>query len=228
MAKNRVTRKHLLKAPDEFLTTTAKGINWAKENTRSLIIGTSLFFGVVLFVSFYTYFQERRNNTAEVVLGAALARYQTQIEAQDPSAALASVRSDFESLIGSYGSLPAGRLGSLIFGHICLAARAYDEAIAHYQVSLSHFGAESSLGNVILNGLATAYQQKGDYPGAVEQFKKVAAGVSPVLKDAALFNLGRLYEQLGQVEARQKVYRQLEADFPGSMYANLVKEKITG
>jgi tetratricopeptide (TPR) repeat protein len=226
MAKNRVTRKKLLKEPDEFLTTAGKLIRWARENTRSLIVGACIFFGVVFFISFYSFFQQNRANAAETLLGQALAKYQTEIEAKDPSAALAATRSDFEALLASYGDRSAGRLGTVIFGHICLAGQAYEDAIAQYQKSLSYFGDDSSLYNVILNGLGTAYQQKGEYPRAVAYFKQLAAGSSAVLKDAALFNLGRLYGQLGQTEESRKVYQQLSTEFPQSMYANVVKEKV--
>ena len=136
------------------------------------------------------------------------------------------MRSDFDALLASYGSLPAGRLGAVLYGHICLAGGAYDDAIAHYQESLAKFGPESSLGNVILNGLGTAYQQKGDYPRAVTYFKQIVDGSSAVLKDVALFNLGRLYGQLGQTEESRKSYQQLSTEFPQSMFANVVKEKI--
>jgi len=226
MAKNRLTRKQLLKEPDEFLTTASKLIRWAKENTRSLIVGACIFFGVVLFISFYIYFQQDRANKAETLLGQALAKYQTEMETQDASAALAAARSDFETLLSSYGGLSAGRLGTLIYGHICLAGQAYDDAISLYQKALTNFGIESSLHNVILNGLGTAYQQKGEYPRAVDYFKQLVDSPSPVLKDVALFNLGRLYGQLGQTEESRKAYQKLSSEFPQSMYANVVKEKV--
>ncbi len=228
MAKNRVKRKQLLKEPDEFLSTAAKLIRWAKENTKSLIVGACAFFVVVLLISAYGYFHQRRANTAHTLLGQALVNYQTEIETKDAPAALAAARSDFQAVLESYGDLSAGKLGSVLYGHICLAGQAYDDAISQYQNALTYFGAESSLHNVILNGLGTAYQQKGEYPRAVEYFKQLAAGSSPVLKDVALFNLGRLYGQLGQTEESRKVYRQLSTEFPQSMYANVVKEKVTG
>ena len=226
MAKNRVTRKQLLKEPDEFLTTTARIIDWSREHFKPLIIGTVIFFGLLLGISLYTYFQKQRNNTAEAMLGQALTRYQTQVESKKPSEALTEVRGDFEKLINSYGGVPAGRLGELLFADISLAGGAYDDAITYYKQALAHFGPESALGNIILNGLGTAYQQKGDYSQAVAQFQKIADGASLVLKDAALFNLGHLYKQLGQAEQSRKAYQELEAGFPESMYAPMVKGDI--
>lgn len=226
MAKRRVTRKQLLKEPDEFLTTADKIIGWAKANTKSVIVGCCIFFGVVLLVSGYAYVRQHNASEAENMLAQALASYQSEIETKDGAAALAASRSAFDALLSSYGDYASGRLGTVIYGHICLAGQAYDDAIGEYKKALTYYGADSSLHNVILNGLGAAYQQKGDYLQAVVYFKQLADGSSPVLKDVALFNLGRLYSQLGKPEESQKVYQQLSSEFPQSMYAAVAKEKV--
>jgi tetratricopeptide (TPR) repeat protein len=228
MAKNRIKRKQLLKEPDEFLTISDKLIGWAKDHTRSVIWAGAALLVLVIGFSSYAYVHKRQANAAEIMLGQAVAKYQSALEAKDAVAAMAAVKGDFDTLIASYGKLPGGRLGNLIYGHICLAGQAFDDAIAHYSAALSYYGAESALGNIILNGLGTAYLQKGEYPAAVEQFKKMVANTSTVLKDNALFNLGYLYKQLGQAEESQKAYQQLSTDFPQSMYAALAKEETAG
>ena len=228
MAKNRVTRKQLLKEPDEFLNSTGRLIEWARGNAKSLLWGGVIFLALVILSSAYGYFQARWANAAEVMLGQALAKYQNEIQTKDAQAALAVVRSDFDTLLNSYGSQPAGRLGEVIYGNVCLAGQAYDDAIAHYTSALTTFGADPSLSNIILNGLGTAYLEKGDYTQALEQLKKIADGSGSVFKDAALFNLGRLYTQLGKTEEGRQAYERLSADFPQSMYADLAKEQTAG
>jgi tetratricopeptide (TPR) repeat protein len=227
MAKNRVTRKQLLKEPDEFISITTQMIDWGKEHTRFLIVGTCVLLAVAASISIYMVHRQRRADAAETLLGQALTKYQTTMGTKDAADALTAVRSDFDTLLASYGNLPAGRLGTVIYANICLAGQDYNEAIAHYQESLLHFGVESSLSNVILNGLGTAYQQKGEYNRAVSYYKQIANGANTVLKDAALFNLGRLYGQLGQADESRKAYERLGVEFPQSMYADLVKGKAS-
>ncbi len=228
MAKKRVTRKQLLKEPDEFITTTGRLIGWAKENTRTLICGVSLFFGLVLVIAGYGVFKAHQASKAEDALSQALVKYQAASGDNQEIKALSTVRADFDALLNDYSRQPAGRVGRIIYGHYCLAGEAFDDAIKHYQMALAHFENDPSLSNVILNGLGSAHQQKGEYEQAMTYYKKIAAGTNPVLKDAALFNLGQLHEQMGETAERQKVFEQLGTDFPDSFYANLVREKAGG
>jgi tetratricopeptide (TPR) repeat protein len=223
MAKNRVTRKQLLKEPDEFITTASRVMGWARENTRNVVVGTCVLLGVAALLSIYSYHRQSRADAAETLLGNALGKYQTTMDDKGATAALEAVRDEFDELSASFGGTPAGRLGEVIYGNICIAGQDYDDAVVRYKKSLAKFGTESSLSNVILNGLATAYQQKGDYNQAVSFYKQMADGTRRVLKDAALFNLGRLYSQLGKEEESRNAYERLGNEFPQSMYADLVK-----
>ena len=223
MAKNRVTRKQLLNEPDEFITTANRILGWAKENTRTLVVGGCVILIVAAMLSVFGYHRQARAQAAETRLGQVLAKYKTTMDAKDPTAALEEVRSEFDELSASYGNTPAGRLSTVMYGNICIAGLDYDDAVTQYEKSLNYFGPASSLGNLILNGLATAYQQKGDYNQAVSYYKQMADGTGTVLRDAALFNLGRLYGQLGQAEDSRQAYERLAAEFPQSMYAKLVK-----
>ncbi len=228
MAKKKVTRKQLLKEPDEFITTTGRLIGWARENTRVLIYGGGLFFGLVIVIAVYGVIDSHRASRSEAALSQAMATYQAQSVDNQAVRALEAVRSDFDALLRDYANQPAGRLGRVIYAHYCLAAEAFDDAVKHYQTALSHFDADPSMSNVILNGLATSYQQKGDYAQAMTYYNRILAGTNPMLKDAALFNLGRLHEQMGEMAEGQKVFDQLTADFPDSFYANLARERTGG
>lgn len=226
MAKKRVTRKQLLKEPDEFITTTGRLIAWSKENSKALGIGTSVFFGFVIAVSLYAFIDQKRSATAQMMLGQALAKYQTEAGDKDGASAMSAVSGDFDELIKSYGGQPAGKLGRLFLGHIGAIAKDYDTAIEYYQKALQDYGGESSLRNIIHNGLASAYQQKGDYPKAIEHYQAIADGTDSVLKDTALFNLGKLLGQLGKAEESRQAYQKLNDQFPDSTLANIARERI--
>ena len=228
MAKKKVTRKQLLKEPDEFITTTGKLIEWSRQNTKPLTIGAALFLVVIIGLSAYLYFTEKRSMRAQVLFSHAVTKHQAQENQTSSTAALSAVSADFDTLTTTYGSLPAGKLGRIYYGHISSAALDYDKAIEQYQKALGDYGDEPVLSNIILNGLATAYHQKGKYPEAIAYYKRIADGSASTLKDAALFNLGKLHGQLGQSEESRKAYERLSTEFPNSFYVNMVNEKIAG
>ena len=226
MAKKRVTRKKLLKEPDEFITTTGRLVSWAQENAKALGIGTTLFFGVILAVSIYAFVNEKRSTAASLMFGEAVLKYQTEAGKQDGVGALSAVSGDFDALVDAYGGQPAGKFGRLFYGHMGTMANDYDKAIEYYQKALEDFGGDVSLSNIIHNGLGSAYQQKGDYPKAIEHFQKVAESTESALKDVALFNLGKLFSQLGKQDESRQSYQRLKDEFPNSTYAGIAREKI--
>ena len=225
MAKKRVTRKQLLKEPDEFITTTGQLISWAKENAKALGIGSALFFAVIIAVSIYVFVNEKRTTAAHLMFGQAVMKYQTEAGTKDGLSAMTAVSGDFDALIDAYAGLSAGKLGRLFYGHMGTMADDYDKAIEYYQRALDDYGFDASLGNIIHNGLASAYQQKGDYPNAVQHYRKIADSRGSVLKDAALFNLGKLLGQLGKQEESRQAYQRLKDEFPESTYAGIAREK---
>jgi tetratricopeptide (TPR) repeat protein len=226
MAKKRVTRKQLLKEPDEFITTTGKLIGWAREHTKQLLVGGGLFLGLLIFVAAFGYYQQKRSDAAILIYGQAMAKYREAGGEKEPAAALAAAQSDLERLTSEYGGQPAGKLGRLVYGNLSLAAQARDEAVAIYTSALKDFGSDISLANFIYNGLGTAHSQKGDFTAAIGYYEKIVSSTSPVLKDSALFHLGRLYGAMGQSDKSQEAYRQLGTDFPDSMFAEMAKDKI--
>lgn len=226
MAKKRVTRKQLLKEPDEFITTTGKLIGWAREHTKQLMVGGGLFVGLLILVASYGYYQKNQSDAAILLYSQAMAKYQNAGGEKEPATALAAAQSDLERLTSDYGGQPAGKLGRIMYANLSLAAEARDKAVAIYTSALKDFGSDISLANFICNGLGAAYSQKGDFPAAIENYEKIVSSTSSVLKDAALFHLGRLYEDMGQSDKGQDAYRQLSTDFPDSMFAEIAKDKI--
>ena len=111
MAKKKLTRKELLKEPDEFLTLTEKLLNWIKQNPKPLVVGGCGLLLVILIVFGYIYYQNNRARVPAELLGQDLSRYQQLTGETDAEKALATVAPDFDRLIDKFGSQPAGKLG---------------------------------------------------------------------------------------------------------------------
>ena len=59
-------------------------------------------------------------------------------------------------------------------------------------------------------------------------FERIANSDNPVAQDVALFNLGRLYAELGDADKSRTAYRRLISEFQESVYYELVNEKLAG
>ncbi|MDH3886527.1 MAG: tetratricopeptide repeat protein, partial [Desulfobacterales bacterium] len=101
------------------------------------------------------------------------------------------------------------------------------KAIALYKRSLNDFKDHPMVYNLILSGLGYAYQQMGDNSNAAMYFEKVASATDSNNRDEALFNLGMLYETLGDTDKSHQAFKQFLSSYPNSMYFDIVEEKLS-
>lgn len=226
MAKKKVTRKQLLKEPDEFITLSSKVIQWCRQYPKQLTYGIGAVIAVIVILVGVKTFNDHRSRAAAELLSKGL--NQIRIAEKENTDQIGAMAEPLDQLITSYGGQPAGRLGRIIYAHVQLTNGDADKAIELYQNALKDFKQDPSLVNIIYNGLASAYEKKGMTGEAIEQFEKIAQAEGKVLKDRALFHLGRLYRLNNEMEKSQQAYSQLLSDFPESIYAPVAKELNIG
>ena len=95
-----------------------------------------------------------------------------------------------------------------------------------YDQALSDFRDEPFLKNLVLASLGYAHIRQTDYPEAVKFFEMVAQAPGSAMADEALFNLGELYATMGQYEKSKDAYNKILTNHAGSMYVDMVKEKV--
>lgn len=222
MARKKVTRKQLLKEPDEFITLTSKVIQWCRQYPKHLTYGIGAVVAVIVVLVAVKTINDYRSRAAAELLSQSLSQVKaTEKEGFGP---IAGMGDNFDKLIASYSGQPAGRLGRLIYAHVQLTGGAPDKAIDLYQKALKDFKQDPSLVNVIYNGLASAYEQKDATGEAIAYFEKISQGDDKLLKDRALFHLGRLYRLNNEMEKSQQAYSRLVSDFPDSIYTPMAEE----
>lgn len=223
-----MTRKELLKEPDEFITFTGRTISWAKANTKALTYGGYGLLAALLLIIGYGYYQDNRSKVSSELLGESLLRYQDLAGIGDLTQALTDVGPEFDRLVDKFSGQPAGRLGILFYAHYNLAGQTPEKAVDLYRLALKRFNDDPSLTPVILHGLASSLESAGAVGEAIETYEKLALLKTKVYLDSALFHLGRLYASEGQAEKSREMYQRLNADFPDSNYTRLAREKATG
>ena len=132
------------------------------------------------------------------------------------------------SLSEKYSGTRGGKLAGVIYANICYNIGDFDRAIQLYKSALKDFEDDVSLKDFVLIGLAYSYEGKKDYPAAIKFFEDIVSSPDAIMKEEALFGLGRIYAEAGSPDKSLKSYKQIIADYSDSIYYKLAKEKITG
>jgi len=226
MAKKRVTRKQLLKEPDEFITFTGKLIRFGRAHQKELTYAVCAFFIIVIAVTAFRYFSNRAEDVASNLLKQAMQKYETRRNDTDAVKAFNEVGPQFERILEKYSNKSAGKMAGVIYANLNYEAGNTDTAINLYEEALKDAAASKRYRNLILSSLGYAYEKKNDLSVAVDYFQQIAEGNDTVVKDEALFNLGRLYEQMGEIDKSAKAFNRLVSEFQDSIYFDLANEKI--
>ncbi len=226
--KQKKTRKELLKEPDEFMTLTGKVIGFAVDHKTQLTYGLGIVLALVIIISGIRFFSIRAEKNAALMLSQSLAAYENLKNQKSPEELYSAVSGGFKNIVQKYGGKDSGRLARLVYANICYDAGRYKEAIELYDAALKDFETHAMIYSQILNNLGYAYEQQKDYAAAVNYFEKISEAPQQILRDEALFSLGRLYAKLGQPEKSKAAYQKIVSDYPDFIYIDMVKEQISG
>jgi tetratricopeptide (TPR) repeat protein len=228
MAKKKVTRKELLSTQDEFITFSTRLLQFVVKYKLQIAGVFGAVLALIIVFSGLRYFSNKAEDKAFAALEQGIIQYETAVKQGGPQKGFEAARKDFQPLLEKYSRKKAGKLARVYYANICYKAGEFDQAIALYKKGLEDFEDNEILKAMILSGLGYNYESKKDYQAAVRQFEIIASTPQAIMKDEALFNLGRIYAEIGQPAKSMEAYNKLVADYPDSMYYDLVKEKISG
>ena len=218
MARQRITRKELLKEPDQFLTQSALAFEWVKNHVREIaygVIGLVVLIGLVIA---WTSWQRGRQQHAAVMLHQALKLIETPapqanqtapVPAPDSAKAIEKLREITES----YGGTPAGIQAYWHLGHLYFEKGDAQAALAAYQQARDRFPRKNQL-SVTLAALNVGYAQEatGACEQAISSYESVQQSSFAWLHGEAYLGMGRCYEASGAKDKAIEVYDRALAD----------------
>jgi tetratricopeptide (TPR) repeat protein len=230
MAKKRVSRsrKRDLDKPDEFISFWTKVFGWISEYKLIFSSALGVMIVVIIVIMGMIYFIKKSEDKAFALLQQGIINYQTKLKTNTPEKAYLDAEKDFQLIMDKYSNRAGGKLAGFIYANICYTEKDYDKAIELYNQSLPNFNGELFIKDLILNGLGYTYKAKKDYKTAAQYFEIIASDPDYTIKDEALFNLGELYAAMGDQDKSTTAFKQIISDHSGSMYIELVKERVTG
>jgi tetratricopeptide (TPR) repeat protein len=227
MAAKYKTRKELLKKPDEFITLTGKAITFARDYQNQIFYAFCTILVVIIIFLGYRYFTQRAEVKAFSMLQQTQSEYQTLKAASSAPEAYSKVAEAFQRILKKYGGNAGGKLARVIFANISYDADQYDKAIALYKQSLEDFKDDKAVYHLILSSLGYAYQQMDDTQNAVVYFERAATAEDSLVREEALFNLGWVYQKLGEAAKSEQTLRTILDDYPNSIYFDMVQEELS-
>jgi predicted negative regulator of RcsB-dependent stress response len=218
VARQRITRKELLKEPDQFLTQSALAFEWVKNHLREIAYGVIGLLVLIGLIVAWTSWQRSRNQHASVMLHQALKLIETPepqanqtapVPAPDSAQAIEKLREITES----YGGTPAGTQAYWHLGHLYFEKGDAQAALAAYQQAHDQFPRTQPL-SVTLAALNTGYAQEatGAYQQAISSYASVQQSPFAWLHGEAYLGMGRCYEASGAKDQAIDVYNRALAD----------------
>ena len=223
-----MTRKQLLKGPDEFISVTSRLLQFAMKYKVQLSFALGVIVLLVIVISGIRYFSNKAENRAFALLNQATTGYDLIVKDNGPEKACRDIGQDFDFIITKYSTRDAAKLAGLIYANICYNAGDYEKATVLYDKSLKDFKNHPSIKSFILSGIGYNHEEKNDYKAAANSFEMIVSQSGAIMKDEALFNLGRLYAAMGENEKSLTAFKKIVSDYTDSIYIKLARERVSG
>src|ERR1043166_1978602 len=195
---------------DEFQARGFELVEWVQEKQAYVLGFIGLVLAAGLAYGIYTVASSSRNTSASVDLQKGLEAYDSPIGEEKPDGDAPhykdaterskAARDLFTKAYDGHKGTGAGAVAELYAGHASLKLGEYDAAITHYDAFISNTDKDDPLKFAGYSGLAAAKDAKGYRKGAIAALEALVALPDKIDEDAALLELGRLYQQDGAVD----------------------------
>ncbi len=213
--KKRITKKELLKKPDEFISLSSQILNWVKENYQKTIWISSGVVLALILVFGYSAYRNRQERQAHE-------KYFSSLELTDPAQRIKML----EGIVKDYPRTKAAYSSWVTLGQLYYQKKDFPRAAWAYRSALNQGKFPPSFKVLILEDLAYAYEQEGNLQQAANTFLEVSHGKEKFLKEDVLLSLARVYQKMGKTQEVKATYQNFLKSFPKSVYAPLVKDRL--
>lgn len=228
MAEKKVSRKELLKEPDEFLSFSSRAIAYYEENPTVIHIGLLIFvLTIVAGIGVYTYL-ERQRLASHKEFNAVYRDYKKAVESNEPVSEEKwnEILIGFDTVYESYGSRPAGEKALLYSGHVLYKLGKYREALERYDRMRFTGLVEKGLGELAMYHKAMTLIAMKKYSPAVLILDEFSKNNDSPYRREAFASIAQIYESMGKNKEAVQSYRQYLKMFPKAPDAPLVKARI--
>ena len=228
MAEKRISRKELVKEPDEFISSTGRVISYIREHPNHATAALAVVLTVAIAISGYIWVQNRQSIRSHKVFEQAVQAYETTVQSGEmPSAEkLDQLFSAFDEIATDYPSSPAGEEALLYTGHVLYWKKDYQGALDRYSRMQSSNLVKKGLGPMVLYHIANTRLAMKDYDQAVVLFYELTKDTNSPYKREAYASVARIYELMNKNKEALQAFRQYLKLFPEAPDAPYVRARI--
>lgn len=226
MAKKKVTRKALLKEPDEFLTLSARVAIFVREHSQQFTyLGVAVAAAILIYLGINT-FMGHINEKGQSAYNTA---FYALAKNTDPETAPKDLKESaelFQQVIDKYGLSKVSRLALPELAYLKVLEKKYDEAISLYERFLNEVSDYAPYQSLARLALAACYEAKGDMEKAIQTLNQITAGPDDLFKEEAMLSLARVYRLADQKDKSKEVLQEFVEKYENSPHLPLAKTHL--
>lgn len=226
MAAKKVSRKELLKGPDEFQTVSGRAILFYKSHSTLfsyIEVGIVILVCVYLGINTYMKYINKKGQTAYNDAYYSLA---DTLNAEEEMRDLKQPIELFEKVKDKYGLSKASRLALPELAHLKFREKKFDEAISLYKQYLADARDNAPYEDMTKLALAACYEEKGDLKDAAEFLKQLVDDPGFFFQEQAMLSLARVYRLSDQPEKSREILKEFVEKYDSSPFLPQVKAQL--
>lgn len=226
MAKQKVTRKELLKKPDEFLSISARAVVFVREHQKHFsYAGIVVLAAIVVYLGINTYLNYS-NKKGQGAYNAAYYDLMARMNEKGEEKDLKEPEELFRKVMDEYGRSKVSRLAPPQVAFLKYRDKKYDEAIGLYLRFIEDVPQNSPYRSLAGVALAACYEEKGELEKAIERLKAVILGPDDFFKEQAMLSLARVYTLSNQKDKAREILEDFVSTYPTSPFLPQAKARL--
>jgi tetratricopeptide (TPR) repeat protein len=233
-AKARLTRKELLKKPDEFITFTQQVINYFEENRRiALGVAGAVAVSAILIGVFYLWRDSNRQQAllleqeGNLFFTSRTTRGVSGMEQIKPAAEIKRALDKYKEVRANYpGSRNADR--ALVYiGDCYFRLNQLGDAEKHYLKYLEKHPQRGFFTMLVKQSLGYVYEVRGDYNKAIQYFTASSQNLPEQEQLRTFIDVARCYEEMGKFDFAVDYYQKVVQNAESEKNAQVVRSQGT-
>lgn len=211
----RVSKKRLLKEPDEFITTWNKIYHYISEHLNIFYIALSVIIALSICLSILSFIYFDRKKDAAAIFERGMSIYQKSRGFKEE---LEKSLASFDTVVKKYPLSDVRELAFLYQGNVLYDLERYEEAAFSYKKAEKKL--DEPLSEIATKNLGYTYEKMGEYDKAADAFLKIL----DTEDEESFLNLIWALKRAGKKDDAEKYLEVLLGLFPESSGVKLIEE----